>query len=176
MVARFQAAFREPIHALRTRIHGDYHLGQVLYTGSDFVLIDFEGEPARSLAERRMKQSPMQDVAGMLRSFHYAAFAPLFGPMRGKSTSSARRIELSARAEKWHTEAANRFLSHYLAASSGAAYLPEATSERNTLLSAYLLAKALYELNYELNNRPAWVEIPVEGILNLLSGEGQTFD
>jgi maltose alpha-D-glucosyltransferase/alpha-amylase len=154
---------------MRTRIHGDYHLGQVLYTGSDFFIIDFEGEPARPLAERRVKQSPLQDVAGMLRSFHYAAFAPLLTPPKGTSISSARIIRMSRWAEAWSRCAANRFLTQYYETSGAARYIPADSRARARLLEMYLLAKAVYELGYELNNRPAWVGIPLEGISSLLS-------
>jgi len=154
---------------MRTRIHGDYHLGQVLYTGSDFFIIDFEGEPARPLAERRVKQSPLQDVAGMLRSFHYAAFAPLLTPPKGTSISPVRITRMSRWAEAWSRCAANRFLTQYYETSGAALYIPADSRARAKLLEMYLLAKAVYELGYELNNRPAWVGIPLEGISSLLS-------
>jgi maltose alpha-D-glucosyltransferase/alpha-amylase len=165
----FRTALTGPIKAMRTRVHGDYHLGQVLYTGSDFVIIDFEGEPARPLPDRRGKQSPLQDVAGMLRSFHYAAFAPLLGPATGNSISQSRFARVSRWAEAWSRCAANRFLERYYELSGAANYLPADSQERAKVLQIYLLAKAIYELGYELNNRPGWVGIPLEGISALLS-------
>jgi maltose alpha-D-glucosyltransferase/alpha-amylase len=162
----FQSTLGTPLHALRLRIHGDYHLGQVLYTGSDFVIIDFEGEPARPLAERRIKRSPLQDVAGMLRSFHYAAFAPLLGE-RPVPAKDLRR--LSSWAEMWNAWVSSRFLADYFATSGEAAYLPPSRAETNSLLELHLLEKAIYELGYELNNRPTWVGIPLQGLSGLLS-------
>jgi maltose alpha-D-glucosyltransferase/alpha-amylase len=131
------------------------------------VIIDFEGEPARPLAERRVKQSPLQDVAGMLRSFHYAAFAPLLMP--ATSISPSRLTKASRWAEAWSRCAANRFLGQYYETSGAARYLPAESRAKAKLLEMYLLAKAIYELGYELNNRPAWVGIPLEGISALLS-------
>ncbi len=172
IVRRFRTALSAPIEAMRARIHGDYHLGQVLYTGSDFVIIDFEGEPARPLADRRIKQSPLQDVAGMLRSFHYAAFAPLLAPATGNSVSRRRIANIGRWAETWSRCAANRFLGQYYETSGAAPFLPAGSQARAKLLEVYLLAKAVYELGYELNNRPAWVGIPLEGISRLLSSRG----
>ena len=171
ILQRFRTALSAPIRAMRLRIHGDYHLGQVLYTGSDFVIIDFEGEPARPLEERRIKQSPLQDVAGMLRSFHYAAFAPLLTPSAGSSLSLIKNAGLSRLAETWSRCAADRFLGQYYETSGAAPYLPAEAGERAGILETYLLAKAIYELGYELNNRPAWIGIPLEGISRLLFPE-----
>src|ERR1700719_2055177 len=168
IIRAFRTALSIPIEAMRIRVHGDYHLGQVLYTGSDFVIIDFEGEPARPLAERRTKQSPLQDVAGMVRSFHYAAFAPLLASPTGSSISRGQIAKLSRWAEAWSRYAANRFLGQYYETSGAARYLPAGSSERSKLLEVYLRAKAIYELGYELNNRPAWVALPLEGISRLL--------
>jgi trehalose synthase-fused probable maltokinase len=168
---RFRDGLHAPIRAMRVRIHGDYHLGQVLYTGSDFVIIDFEGEPACPLAERRVKQSPLQDVAGMLRSFHYAAFAPLLTPPADSSVSLSKNGGLSRLAKTWSRCAAKRFLTQYYETSGAAHYLPADARERTNLLGMYLLAKAIYELGYELNNRPAWVGIPLEGISRLLASK-----
>jgi len=166
---RFQDALEKPIRATRTRIHGDYHLGQVLYTGSDFVIIDFEGEPARPLAERRTKRSPLQDVAGMLRSFHYAAFAPLLMSSDASAAVGRDVEELGAWAEVWNAAVADRFLASYFQTAGSAEYLPETREETQILLELHLLEKAVYELGYELNNRPSWVGIPLQGISKLLS-------
>lgn len=161
---RFRFMGTDGIHALRTRIHGDYHLGQVLRFKSDFIILDFEGEPARSLAERRAKQSPMKDVAGMLRSFSYAAYATLMN-------YTARRPEefstLMPWAKLWERSVSAEFLRAYRAASQDATLVPTEMPDFKKLLDAYLLDKALYELLYELNNRPGWVRIPIEGILSL---------
>ena len=169
----FRTALSAPIEAVRTRIHGDYHLGQVLYTGSDFVIIDFEGEPARPLAERRVKQSPLQDVAGMLRSFHYAAFAPLLARPTERSLAHGQFVKLRGWAEAWSRRATNRFLAQYYETSRAAHYLPASSEVMTKVLDIYLLAKAIYELGYELNNRPAWIGIPLEGISRLLGAKGE---
>jgi maltose alpha-D-glucosyltransferase/alpha-amylase len=163
---RIHAALSKPIRAMRTRIHGDYHLGQVLRTASDFVIIDFEGEPARPIAERRIKRSPLQDVAGMLRSFHYAAFAPLLGENKLQAEDVRR---LSGWAESWNTWVSERFLSKYFETAGAASYLPRSLEETRTVLELHLLEKAVYELGYELNNRPTWVGIPLQGISKILS-------
>jgi len=166
---RFRASLSEPIKGARLRIHGDFHLGQVLYTGSDFVIIDFEGEPARPLSERRIKRSPLQDVAGMLRSFHYAAFAPLLGTS-GNEPMDAKRFEhMRVWAESWTAQVADTFLAEYFQTSGAAPFLPDNPAETSRLLELYVLEKAIYELGYELNNRPDWVGLPLEGISKLLA-------
>jgi maltose alpha-D-glucosyltransferase/alpha-amylase len=151
--------------ASKIRVHGDYHLGQVLWSEQDFYVLDFEGEPARPLEERRSKQSPLKDVAGMVRSFGYAAYAGLFA-----ATASRRwdfeRMEPWARI--WQTSATGAFLREYFTATAGALFIPAAPSQREALLQLFVLDKALYELNYELNNRPDWVRIPLYGIVDLL--------
>ena len=168
VLQRFHSALGTPIRATRTRIHGDYHLGQVLYTGCDFVMIDFEGEPARPLSERRMKRSPLQDVAGMLRSFHYSAFGSLLVTPDEASAPDPNRRSLLPWAENWHVWASTRFLKTYLENSGAAAYFPASREELSRLLQLHLLEKAIYELGYELNNRPTWVGIPLAGISGLL--------
>jgi maltose alpha-D-glucosyltransferase / alpha-amylase len=165
IASRFRGALSRPIQAMRTRIHGDYHLGQVLRTESDFMIIDFEGEPARPIAERRIKRSPLQDVAGMLRSFHYAAFAPLLGENKMHLEEAGR---LSAWAESWNVWVADRFLAKYFSTAGTASYLPKSEEDTRTLLELHLMEKAIYELGYELNNRPTWVGIPLQGISKLL--------
>ena len=151
--------------AARTRVHGDYHLGQVLWAEGDFYLLDFEGEPARPLEQRRQKESPLKDVAGMLRSFSYATYAALFAHSHGRQ-GVFERLEPWARA--WQIWTSGAFLKAYLAAAEGAAFLPIDPVQRSTLLDLFLLDKAYYELNYELNNRPDWVRIPLRGILELV--------
>lgn len=164
ILERFRNPGVDSIEGLLTRIHGDYHLGQVLRYRSDFVILDFEGEPARSLAERRTKQSPMKDVAGMLRSFSYAAYATLIN-------FTARRPEdvgrLTPWARLWERSVSAEFLRAYRAASQSSNHVPSDPAAFRQLLDAYLLDKALYELRYEMNNRPTWARIPVEGILAL---------
>jgi maltose alpha-D-glucosyltransferase/alpha-amylase len=154
---------------LRTRIHGDYHLGQVLYTGSDFAIIDFEGEPARPLSERRLKRSPLQDVAGMVRSFHYAAFAHLLTPSDDSSSRNRDLHRVTTWAETWYSWVTFRFLKSYFANAQTGSFLPDGRQEISALLRIHLLEKAIYELGYELNNRPAWVAIPLAGISRLLA-------
>jgi maltose alpha-D-glucosyltransferase/alpha-amylase len=156
------------ITGLRIRTHGDYHLGQVLHTGNDFVILDFEGEPSRPLSERRIKRSALRDVAGMLRSFHYAPYAVLFG----QSPHSVIRTEDMAAVEDgakfWYRWVSAAFLRAYLAESGNAAHLPQTHGEIQVLLDAHLIEKALYEIAYEMNNRPDWVRIPLRGVLELL--------
>jgi len=149
---------------LRTRIHGDYHLGQVLRARGDYVILDFEGEPARSLPERRAKQSPLRDVAGMMRSFSYAAYSALdhFTQRRPGTAKS-----LEPWAQLWQNAACTEFLSAWRTTVAANPDLTPQPLQAHRLLNAYLLEKALYELLYELNNRPAWVRIPIAGILAL---------
>jgi maltose alpha-D-glucosyltransferase/alpha-amylase len=154
--------------ASKIRVHGDYHLGQVLWSEGDFYILDFEGEPARPLAERRQKQSPMKDVAGMLRSFSYAAYAGLFAHTSSRPTEFAR---LEAWARLWQTWAGASFLRGYFDAVGQAQFVPTEASQRDALLRLFVIDKALYELNYELNNRPDWVRIPLRGLLELLQSE-----
>jgi trehalose synthase-fused probable maltokinase len=158
-------SLRATVSAAKTRTHGDYHLGQVLETGGDFVIIDFEGEPLRSLATRREKRSPFRDVAGMLRSFDYAAHAAL-------DAQGENRAALSQEAERWSAEAQLEFLGAWLAATEGATFRATTRMEEDRLLEAFLLEKALYEVVYEINNRPTWLPIPLRGVLRLLETQG----
>lgn len=163
ILAGFQPLLEGKLQATRTRCHGDYHLGQVLYTGSDFFIIDFEGEPVRPLRERRMKHSPLKDVGGMLRSFHYAAYAALFD-RQSKSGSQG----LETWADAWHRWVSAAYLGEYLNVASAGSFLPTNPADLRTLLDIYLLEKAVYELIYELNNRPGWVQIPLQGVRELV--------
>jgi maltose alpha-D-glucosyltransferase / alpha-amylase len=157
------------ITSLRSRIHGDYHLGQVLFTGSDFFIIDFEGEPARPLSERRYKRSPLQDVAGMLRSFHYAAHSASRAVQERLALPPESDAFVKRLAGRWQSLASREFLQSYRKTAGGARFLPANPSEFDGLLKVHLLEKAIYELGYELNNRPSWVAIPLEGIEEILA-------
>lgn len=152
------------IDASRIRCHGDYHLGQVLYTGKDFVIIDFEGEPALPLGVRRLKRSPLYDVCGMLRSFDYAVVRALrYGHVR---TEDVPRLEhWGALWQRWVGAA---FLQTYLETTEGASFVPADPDQLDRLLDFHLLDKGAYELAYELNNRPEWVHVPLLGLANLL--------
>jgi maltose alpha-D-glucosyltransferase/alpha-amylase len=151
--------------ASKIRVHGDYHLGQVLWAEGDFYILDFEGEPTRTIAERRQKQSPFKDVAGMLRSFSYAAYASLFAHTSARPAELAR---MEGWARMWRTWVTGAFLRAYFDAAGSALFVPTGPSQREALLRFFILYKALYELNYELNNRPEWVRIPLWGILELV--------
>jgi maltose alpha-D-glucosyltransferase/alpha-amylase len=159
------------ISAIRTRIHGDYHLGQVLFTGSDYFIIDFEGEPARPLSERRNKRSPLQDVAGMLRSFQYAARAASDSAKERSPDSQDSHAKIDALALQWRDRASRQFLRSYRQTAGDARFLPASQADFDTLLKILLLEKAVYELGYELNNRPAWLPIPIEGIRDIVASQ-----
>jgi maltose alpha-D-glucosyltransferase / alpha-amylase len=148
----------------RTRIHGDYHLGQVLRVKTDYIIIDFEGEPARPLSQRRSKQPPLKDVAGMIRSFSYAAYSTLMSYTSRRPDDLTR---LEPWAQLWERSSAAEFLRAYREATHNVAFLPADNGVFRRLLDIYLLDKALYELRYELNNRPTWVRIPLMGMLSL---------
>jgi maltose alpha-D-glucosyltransferase/alpha-amylase len=164
LFARANAIAGEGGSGKRIRIHGDYHLGQVLRAKNDFVLLDFEGEPARPLEERRQKQCPLKDVAGMLRSFSYAAWAGLDQFLQRHPD---REAALEPWARLWQEAVSTEFLKAYRQAASADAELLPAAAQSDRLLDAYLLEKSLYELLYELNNRPTWVRVPLTGILAL---------
>jgi len=151
--------------AARIRVHGDYHLGQVLWSESDYYILDFEGEPDRTLDERRRKESPLKDVAGMLRSYGYAAYAALLKHEAGRAGDFSRLDQWAAAWQRWVSAA---FLRGYLAAAGSAQFLPVDPVRRARLLDLFLIDKALYELNYELNNRPDWARIPLRGLSELL--------
>lgn len=162
--ARLKTIFRKKIDAVRIRCHGDYHLGQVLYTGDDFVVIDFEGEPARTLNERRFKRSPMRDVAGMLRSFHYAAVSALrFGHIRSEDVPY-----LAPWADAWYRWVSGMYLGAYLATAGDTPFVPKSDDDLRVLVDFHLIEKCVYELGYEINNRPDWAFIPLQGLNDLL--------
>ena len=171
--ARIDALTEPGISAVKTRIHGDYHLGQVLVAQNDFYILDFEGEPARPLAERRAKSSPLKDVAGMLRSFDYAAWAAVMNlaDMDAGSVGVIRSL-----AESWRQATAQAFLEAYRETIAGCPSWPENEVEAGRLLDLFLLEKALYEICYEAANRPNWIRIPLKGVTNLLELEAPRDD
>jgi maltose alpha-D-glucosyltransferase/alpha-amylase len=167
LLDRIQSIAGEPeLFGQRIRIHGDYHLGQLLRSHNDFLIVDFEGEPARTLEERRRKQSPLRDVAGMLRSFSYAARTALTQHL---PRNPAHTDTLTQWAAAWETSVTTAFLHGYNQAFAARPELLPQAAQTETLLTALLLEKATYELLYELNNRPTWLAIPLEGLLALLT-------
>jgi maltose alpha-D-glucosyltransferase/alpha-amylase len=166
VLAAFRQVVGSVIRSPRIRTHGDYHLGQVLYTGRDFVIIDFEGEPARPIAERRVKRTPLRDVAGMLRSFSYAVQDVRIA----ESTAglAERADDFDAWGRLWNLWVCATFVRAYLQTPTVKPLLPATREELLLLLRVSLLEKAVYEISYELNNRPDWLEIPLRGILELL--------
>jgi maltose alpha-D-glucosyltransferase/alpha-amylase len=160
------------IEGMRVRVHGDLHLGQVLWTGSDFVIIDFEGEPARSLSERRIKRSSLADVAGMLRSFAYAAEQALRAPSTAMLVPDDPGPVLRDWGRAWCRWTSAAFLGRYLDVAAEGGLLPADPEQLARLLNALVLEKAVYELGYEMDNRPDWVGTPIRGILELLDDAG----
>jgi len=174
LFARFQAVAGTTMTGHRCRIHGDYHLGQVLYTGKDFVIIDFEGEPSRSLTDRRLKRSVLRDMAGMVRSFHYAAYTALLGrcsDQTGTPAVLAEGAQLEEWCRYWYSWVTAAYLRSYRETAGKAPFLPDTDREFTILLEAFVLAKAVYELGYELGHRPDWVPIPLLGILDILKSK-----
>jgi len=174
VLTRIDAFAGSQVRGMKIRYHGDYHLGQVLLSKNDFFVIDFEGEPARPLSERRQRHSPLRDLAGLLRSFSYARMAALM-----RAAERPDDLErLSALAEDWEKEARRHFLDAY-EANTRQSSLYASFQEMRGLLELFELEKALYELRYELNTRPEWIQVALRGILSLISGmttwtEGQT--
>jgi maltose alpha-D-glucosyltransferase / alpha-amylase len=155
------------IDVVRTRLHGDYHLGQVLWTGDDFRIIDFEGEPGRPLSQRRFKRCPLRDLAGMLRSLRYASAAALRdGRHRPEDIG-----RLEGWAQAWSGWISSSYLAGYLEVARGSRLVPKSDADLELLLEFFLLEKCVYEISYELNNRPEWVDIPLRALVELLGSK-----
>jgi maltose alpha-D-glucosyltransferase/alpha-amylase len=165
IMSTLRAFLGRRLTSTRIRVHGDYHLGQVLYTGHDFVIIDFEGEPTRTLYERRLKRLALKDVAGMLRSFHYASETAL----KSENIPAESTVRSQAWSRLWVESVSASFLRSYMSTAGTASFVPHGTEDLELELRTMLLEKALYELRYELNTRPDWVRIPVRGILDLMA-------
>jgi maltose alpha-D-glucosyltransferase/alpha-amylase len=167
---RFRSLTSQTLTSMRIRTHGDYHLGQLLYTGNDFMITDFEGEPSRTLAERRIKRMPLRDVAGMLRSFSYAVHTSLLEQVEsGLSSDAVERARGWGRF--WQAWVGSIFLRSYLQEAQRTALITAERRELELLLDVYILEKAVYEVAYELNNRPNWLIVPLQGILEILQVE-----
>lgn len=169
--ARLRASLASKSRSLGMRIHGDYHLGQLLFTGRDFAIVDFEGEPARALADRRRRRSALTDVAGLLRSFDYAVHSVLRADVPTAGPRDEDLALLAPWGERWLAAASAAFLSEYRTRLAGVGLVPEDDASLHAELDACLLEKVLYEVAYELENRPPWVSIPLAGLDNLLAGE-----
>jgi maltose alpha-D-glucosyltransferase/alpha-amylase len=167
ILSRVACIAEKKIRAMKMRTHGDYHLGQILYTGKDFVIIDFEGEPARSLTERRLKQSALRDVAGMIRSFYYAAHGTI---LLRSAKQGADVAYLQSWADLWYCYVAATFLHAYVQSVGDANFVPKDEKDFAVLLETFLWEKAVYEAGYELNNRPEWLMIPLRSLEYMLAG------
>jgi maltose alpha-D-glucosyltransferase/alpha-amylase len=172
ILRKFHELSSRPLRAARTRIHGDYHLGQVLWTGKDFVIVDFEGEPLRPVGERRLKRSPLRDVAGMVRSFDYAAWTALrrhweLRPQTGTGALRDRQVRAAVAASAWLSR---EFVRAYAirVRELRPDLIPQNRADGEMVLHAWVLEKALYEIRYELNSRPDWADIPLRAVLNIL--------
>jgi len=155
----------DQVEAHKTRFHGDFHLGQVLVVKNDFFIIDFEGEPARPLADRRRKSSPLRDVAGMIRSFDYASITAVRQLAEARPAAEPRMVQL---AEAWRQRAVDGFRAAYRKSMRGCVGYPASKSQARNMLTFFTLEKAIYEISYELANRPSWVDIPLNGVLAIL--------
>jgi maltose alpha-D-glucosyltransferase / alpha-amylase len=166
--SRFNRVRDQRLTGSRIRHHGDFHLTQVLFTGNDVLITNFEGEVTRPMSERRIKRSALRDVAGMVRSFHYVAHAVLYGHVPGIVPGKAGHPQLNFWSQAWYQWVSCIFIDEYLKTAAKAPFLPASREEVDILLSAYLLQKALIEIEYELEHRPDWARIPVHGVLEML--------
>ena len=165
-ISQLRKLAKAPRGAVKTRVHGDYHLGQVLVVEDDVVIVDFEGEPGQGADSRRAKDHPLRDVSGMLRSFAYAAATATRSlgerfPEVGPETLSI--------AQAWREQCERSFLTAYAEATKGGPAWVAAEGDRNRLLSFQLLKRALYEIVYEANNRPDWIDLPCIGVIEILN-------
>jgi maltose alpha-D-glucosyltransferase/alpha-amylase len=165
LLERLQRTVLKAPDFVKTRYHGDLHLGQVLLTGQDFLIVDFEGEPARPLQERRAKHSPLRDVAGMLRSLDYAAALAV---QNNHEQPAEKRGAVEKAIRTWQAESTQAFVAGYRQASADLPSLPHDAQTWQQLLELFLIEKALYELRYEINMRPDWVGVPLRGLLALV--------
>ncbi len=168
IIKRFRAVYERRMDCDRIRNHGDFHLEQVLYTGKDFLIIDFEGEPSVAVGERRLKRSPLNDVAGMIESFHYAAYAALLKQIERGNLSQEQSQQMILWTRYWARWVAAIYFMAYRHAAAGARFFPADETSFQVLTDAFLLRKAIYEIGYELKERPAWIRIPLQEILEMV--------
>lgn len=168
IVERIKALVPANVKCMKTRFHGDYHLGQVVVANGDFFLLDFEGEPLRPIAERQIKHCVLKDVAGMVRSFDYAAFGSVL-----MFVDEADRPQMLPVAAEWQKQATEAFLNGYFQNMAGCASLPDNAADTQKLLDLFVLEKALYEVIYEVANRPDWLAIPMNGLSRLIDLDGE---
>ena len=171
ILKKLRQVYERPLNATRIREHGDFHLGQILFTGKDFLVIDFEGEPSVPIGERRLKRSSLQDVASLIRSFHYAAYAALVKHVERGAPVEGQLESLISWAHFWAHWVGAIYYQSYVRAAGTATFLPPGEADRKMLTEIFLLRKAIYELGYELSHRPDWAKIPLQGILGLVTEE-----
>ncbi|HTB86192.1 MAG TPA: maltose alpha-D-glucosyltransferase [Candidatus Sulfotelmatobacter sp.] len=169
VIKRLRGIYERSIDVARIRHHGDFHLGQVLYTGKDFFIIDFEGDPSVAISERRFKRPALFDVAGMIRSFHYAAIASLMKQIERGTVTQESLPAMTTWARFWARWVGAIYFNAYRKAAGAAVFLPANEADLQAMMDIYVLRKTIFELGYELNNRPDWVKIPVQGIIELMS-------
>ena len=172
MINRLRQLVSIKINAGRIRLHGDYRLEEILSAGNDFMFFDFAGDTTRPMSERRLKQSPLKDVADLLRSFHYAALASLYEQVETGTIPTERLRDLEPWATTWYRWVSAAFLRTYLQGMAGTGLLPPDEVTTAVLLEAFMFDKAARELTWEVHNRPTWAQIPAQGILELLGNLG----
>jgi len=165
VIRRFRGVYERRMDCDRIRIHGDFHLEQVLYTGKDFLIIDFEGDPSLAVSERRLKRSPLTDVAGMIGSFHYAAYAALLKQIERGTLPSEQSKQMVLWTRYWARWAGAVYFDAYRKSVAGTRFLPPDETDLQVFIDAFLLRKVIYEIGYELKERPDWLKIPLQEIL-----------
>ncbi len=150
---------------MKIRTHGDYHLRQILWTGREYIMNSFEGDPSKSFSERRIRRSAMRDLAAMIRSLHYAAYSNILSPEYDQQRKEG---NLEEWAETWHYYVSRLYIKGYLDIAGNKDYVPKKQEDFKILMNTFLLEKALQELNYEIENRPEWIIIPIRGIKAIL--------
>jgi maltose alpha-D-glucosyltransferase/alpha-amylase len=171
ILKRFRSIHERGIGGKRIRCHGNLHLGEILYTGKDFVFIDFEGESARPLGERRIKRSPLNDVASMVRSFEFTTYAALFKQLELGTLHEERLPQLEPWTGFWYRWVSSVYLNAYFDVVGKTDLLPRSKEELKVLFDVHLLEKAVYEIGYELKHRPSWLKIPLRAIVKIIESK-----